>query len=661
MKDILIKKISEVFKVWRNLEAKRKIYGLQMLQVRKVIGELYEQMVMVVDLSEAFAVVKKQDDFEIIVKESADDITPLQLKEVSSDVSFLKEIFDRFSINSITFYKGLQKHEVESFLKTVNTTKEKLDERGGIVEVLSKDEVKNIILDEMKFELLTGNKSIQDTAQAPLSEDLKIPDIPKKIDTKQFNSTWENYLSGKIDSNELKERHNEIVDTVKQKPQTLTRVLKKLAGKQKEIELFIANLEQKLFDLGFPAEAVENLKSKLSVPRKVKIDEAELLRLRRIENNFQKELDKRVDESMEAMSKIKKRLSDDKERTEAILRQMSQGCIILDQNGIVLSVNSIAQKVLGVTIPEVQGKRINDLLKGHHLVSMVARGKEDAQGGLSKTIKIESKDEKIIDFIRESSVVIEDQSGNPIGALSSLQNKVELEELERRKSHIMDVIGHDLKLPVGAAKFNLSMLTDDKEFFNSLDERQQKIFNKCMNGLKATEDVLNKIMDVRYLETGKILLKKEKTSINKIAEDSTHALEKWAMEKKINLNLSIEDAPEIEVDSARIYEVINNLISNALKFTLQEGTIEVRVGVVNEADKQFVQISVSDPGIGIEEKDLKRIFNKYEQVSLKRPEGATGLGLGLSICKIIVELHRGSIWAESEPGKGSTFFIHLPI
>ena len=114
-------------------------------------------------------------------------------------------------------------------------------------------------------------------------------------------------------------------------------------------------------------------------------------------------------------------------------------------------------------------------------------------------------------------------------------------------------------------------------------------------------------------------------------------------------------------DAERIYQVITNLLSNALKFTPEKGSIRVRARTVDRVDGRQVEVSIQDSGVGIRRADLERIFNKYEQVSLQSPEGATGLGLGLSTCKTIVQMHQGRIWAKSNLGRGSTFSFRIPV
>jgi len=119
--------------------------------------------------------------------------------------------------------------------------------------------------------------------------------------------------------------------------------------------------------------------------------------------------------------------------------------------------------------------------------------------------------------------------------------------------------------------------------------------------------------------------------------------------------------PSLNCDPERIYQVLTNLISNALKFTPDNGQINVRGKTLEIDEDTFLKVSVTDSGLGIAEEDLERIFNKYEQVSLKQPKGVNGLGLGLSVCKAIIEMHNDHIWAESTAGQGCTLSFQIPM
>ena len=230
------------------------------------------------------------------------------------------------------------------------------------------------------------------------------------------------------------------------------------------------------------------------------------------------------------------------------------------------------------------------------------------------------------------------------------------------KNDILDVLGHDLRAPLNIVKQNIDLIAD---FINQPEtlpvEEQAEFMEACKRHIGRMEKMINMILDVRQLETGKVVLKTEPIQIHRIIEDASHSLDTWAADKKISIEIKPGPATELNCDPERIYQVITNLVSNALKFTPEGGQIRVTGRTVETDFGSSYEVSVTDSGIGIHPEDLKRIFNKYEQVSLNRPKGVSGLGLGLSTCKTIIELHQGQIWADSVMGESSTFTFRLPL
>ena len=142
-----------------------------------------------------------------------------------------------------------------------------------------------------------------------------------------------------------------------------------------------------------------------------------------------------------------------------------------------------------------------------------------------------------------------------------------------------------------------------------------------------------------------------------------------AHEKKIEVKLNLPDSePDINADWLKIFQVMNNLISNAIKFTHEGGSVTIRLRynpprppLEKGGEGGFVEVSVQDTGQGIAEDDIPLIFDKFRQVKSKATRGEKGSGFGLAIAKNLIELHGGRIWVESEVGKGSTFYFSIPI
>ena len=143
---------------------------------------------------------------------------------------------------------------------------------------------------------------------------------------------------------------------------------------------------------------------------------------------------------------------------------------------------------------------------------------------------------------------------------------------------------------------------------DSIGDQQKQFLSTCKRNIEKMEKLVSTIMDIKQLEAGKIILNKETVNMTELLKDSVDSLKQWAQDKKINLVAEIPALDPIDIDPNRIYQVITNLVSNALKFTPADGKVEVRVKKGEGPLAEFLKISVTDTGIGIREKDLDRIF-----------------------------------------------------
>jgi signal transduction histidine kinase len=171
-------------------------------------------------------------------------------------------------------------------------------------------------------------------------------------------------------------------------------------------------------------------------------------------------------------------------------------------------------------------------------------------------------------------------------------------------------------------------------------------------------DLVNDFLDLSKLDAGHVNLRKEIVDLNQLIRSNAETYLPLASKKKISLIEQLEpNLPQIEADPRRLDQVLHNLISNAIKFTGEGGKIEVGA---SRDDATSVKLSVKDTGAGIPPEELGSLFHKYRQTTSGKTSKDKGTGLGLVICKMIVEAHGGRIWVESEPGKGSKFTVALP-
>ena len=226
----------------------------------------------------------------------------------------------------------------------------------------------------------------------------------------------------------------------------------------------------------------------------------------------------------------------------------------------------------------------------------------------------------------------------------------ELKSSSLEKDRILRTVAHDLRNPIGGiASLTLAMEDDD------FSPEQKDLINLIKETSNNSLELINEILEVTNNGTTK--LKKELVEINSLLTKSAELLRFKAAEKNQHIELGLLKNPEeILINREKIWRVISNLISNAIKFSRNGGVIYI--GVTDKEND--VEISIKDHGIGIPEKMKPMIFNMFTEAKRSGTAGEKSFGLGLSICKQIIESHGGKIWFESKPGEGTTFFITLP-
>lgn len=240
-------------------------------------------------------------------------------------------------------------------------------------------------------------------------------------------------------------------------------------------------------------------------------------------------------------------------------------------------------------------------------------------------------------------------------AREELENKnKELSRLDRLKSEFISTVSHELRTPLSITKEGISLVLD--RIPGPINEKQDKILQTSRNNIDRLARIINDLLDISKIEAGRIDVRRESVNINDLIHSIVSLFQFKARDKGLELKFDLPgQGVNIYVDRDRITEVFTNLLDNAIKFT-QKGAIKVSV----QEGENGIICCVEDSGIGITKDDLPKIFEKFQQFSRLPGSGDKGTGLGLTIAKAIVELHKGRIWVESQEGKGTKFIFSLP-
>jgi signal transduction histidine kinase len=318
------------------------------------------------------------------------------------------------------------------------------------------------------------------------------------------------------------------------------------------------------------------------------------------------------------------------------------------------------------------------------LINLTESARELAKGNFSITENIKIKSEDEIGILGGAFVEMSNNlkiSHEKLESYSrTLEQKVEdrtsklkeanerLQEIDNMKTEFLSTVSHELRTPLalvlGFARIikkrfenviSPHVKTEDSKVLRSIKQVKSNLDTIVSEGDRLT-DLINDLLDITKIEAGKVEWKMEPTSVTKIIKRATAIASSSFEENELELINDIEDRlPTVMGDKNRLEQVMINLISNAVKFT-EKGSVTCRARRINNE----IMISVIDTGTGVSEVNQERIFEKFGQLRDTIADRPRGTGLGLPICKKIIEHHGGRIWVESEPGKGSTFSFTLP-
>lgn len=366
------------------------------------------------------------------------------------------------------------------------------------------------------------------------------------------------------------------------------------------------------------------------------------------------ELDKKVQERTVQLQVMKELAEKERDKTLTIIRNFSDGLMILDPYGTIAMVNSEAEKIIGAAKDKIERKKPKDLAGDNEFfkkfVDIVFSGnsiKEVSRNelglGKNKTIEI-----TIIPLSREES---------ELGFLAVLHDISREKIVEKLKTEFVSLAAHQLRTPLSEIKWALRMILDKD--FGRISKEQKTFIEKTYNANEKVVALINDLLDVTKIEEGRYIFNLKKENIGKIVKAVVDSLEKEIKEKNLQIEFKKQKGgvPDTIIDSEKIEVAVRNLIENAVRYTKPNGKITISL----ESNAKEIEFSIRDSGVGIPEEEKGRIFNKFFRAANVVKMETEGTGLGLFIMKNIIEAHRGSVWFESEEDKGSSFYFTLPI
>jgi two-component system phosphate regulon sensor histidine kinase PhoR len=339
-------------------------------------------------------------------------------------------------------------------------------------------------------------------------------------------------------------------------------------------------------------------------------------------------------------------LEAERSKMAAVLGVITDGVLIVDENGVVQLINPAAENMFAVKEKDAVGRSVVEVLRHHQLVELWQRS-------------LELDDSQITTLELHPQRLYLQGIATPLGqalpgrTLLLFQNLTRLRRLETVRQDFISNISHELRTPLTSLKALTETLQE-----SALDDppAARRFLQRMETEVDALSLMVSELLELSRIESGRVPLKMQPIQPVELIKQAEERLRLQAERAELKVSLdAAEDLPLVLADPSRLEQVLVNLLHNAIKFTPSGGQIRVTA----QAQGDHILFAVEDTGVGIPADDLPRIFERFYKADRARSGGGTGLGL--AIARHLVEAHGGTIWAESVEGKGSTFCFTIPV
>lgn len=379
------------------------------------------------------------------------------------------------------------------------------------------------------------------------------------------------------------------------------------------------------------------------VPRVLEIEQLESLR----------RLSSQVITQLEIKQHLKA-LEISENRTKAIIDNMLLGLIVTNEAGFIESVNPKAEKIFSYQEEELIGKHLSLLLPQLTDTSRLGFLKASASQnqGSKANIYWEGVSKKGNKLFLELSVY-EFSTPKGLRFASNIKEVSDQQKLEELKTSFISTINHELRTPLTSINGALNLLSSG--ILGALPEEAQEIVELAERNSVRLVSLLNDILDLQRLESSRSEMNFEVSDLSQLVVLASKEIINLAKVKNISITLNTTEI-KVFADHKHLTQVVSNLLKNAIKFSSPNSNVKV----VMEENQEWAKVKIIDQGCGIPSSHMSTIFDKFRQVNVTDDRQEGGVGLGLAICKAIIEQHNGVMGVESVVDKGSTFWFQLP-
>ena len=384
-----------------------------------------------------------------------------------------------------------------------------------------------------------------------------------------------------------------------------------------------------------------------------------------------------MNQASTAVSKLENILAQEKGKLNSMVESMADGVFMVDIRNRLLVINPAAKEMLGINKEQPNMFDVLDALAS----------KIDIRTKIEESLKhnklaVEEKFPIGNKVLRILISPVKDGENKPLGAVVLFHDITKETAIEKMREDFTSMMVHELRSPLTGIRSIANLLREDK--IKNEQKKYQDFIDLIVTNSASMLDLVNDLLDVAKLESGKFQVLKKDTDLSNLIKNRYESYKVLAGDHKLSLEVKEEPGlPPIAIDEAKVGQVLNNLLSNAIKFTKEGGKITITAfkiakgqslvqrvadigmiwpGIKNDVkfDNEFVIIGVTDTGVGIPEAEMNKLFSKFMQLEQGTASESKGTGLGLVISKGIIEAHGGTINVVSKQNEGTTFYFTLP-
>jgi signal transduction histidine kinase/DNA-binding response OmpR family regulator/CHASE3 domain sensor protein len=442
--------------------------------------------------------------------------------------------------------------------------------------------------------------------------------------------------------------------------------------------IWIDDLQQGSDPVRTEASKIANLRSAIAVPVLIWPDVAGVLILL---TRRQTQIDRELFQTLAAVGaqvgqfitrrKALEKLQETTELQRAILQSANFSIIATDAHGVIKSMNAASEAWLGYRQDELIGKATpvmlhdwKELVERAENLSAESNAKVDpGLDALFHRARRGEADEADWTYVRAdgssfaihlSLSALRASSGDVSGFVAIAQDITERRAVDKMKNEFISVVSHELRTPLTSIRGSLGLLAAG--MLGNVTDKAQRMLQIAISNTDRLVRLINDILDIERLESGKIALDRQAVDAEHLLQQAVETMRGMSDKNNVQVEL-LPVSGQIFGDPDRILQTLTNLISNAIKFSPEGGSVVVSA----TSDRTHMQFSVEDHGRGIPEDKIGAIFERFQQVDASDSREKGGTGLGLAICRTIVQQHGGRIWVRSHLGKGSTFSFTIPL